>query len=109
VKSKWLILDRFHISSLIYNKLYKRNYDVSYINEAEISPFLVVYVSVTKEILLQRATHREECNLILDKLTELHKAYEDFFATYKGPFIKVDGNEDVNINAELIYNRLRQA
>jgi thymidylate kinase len=104
-----IILNRSYISSLIYEKVYQRKYDMSYIKESDIISKVIFYVTVPKEILCQRAMQRTEDKTIIDKLFILHDEYEKFFNEFKYDFVKLDGNANLEENIEIIYDTMLKA
>lgn len=100
-----LILDRFYISSIIYNKVFDRKYDVSYIDQKLFQKDLIVYVSIDDDALIKRAKCRSEDKKILDKLLELNQEYKNFFDN-SCFCLSLDGTIDPNNNVNLIKNAI---
>ena len=102
-----LILDRSIISSIIYNRLYERNYDTSYINFDDFKNVYYVYISVDKDTLLKRINERYEDEIIKEKILKIRQAYEDFFKKEMNKqYLHLDGNIDPEINVSKIYKEV---
>jgi thymidylate kinase len=78
LKDVSFILPRGFISSLVYSKVYKRTYDLSYIKK--ISAILnprVAYLYVDKDIIRRR----KKDEFTNDKIFDIIDGYEQFFST----------------------------
>jgi thymidylate kinase len=102
LKQSKMILDRFYISSIIYNKVFDRKYDVSYINQKLFQKDLVIYVSIDNDVLIKRAKIRSEDKKIIDKLIELNQEYKNFFDNSEDHCLILDGTVNAYDNTQII-------
>ena len=93
LKDTSFILPRGFISSLVYSKVYKRNYDLNYIEHvAKLLTPVVIYLQVDKDVIRKR----KEDQFTNDKIFDIIDAYEDFFsnplnlAKYNYELIKIN-------------------
>ena len=96
------VLDRFFVSSLIYNKVYERKYDVSYINPLDFKQAITIFVDTPLEVLIERSKQRADDQKIIDRLEILSSEYKEYFSTYKYDLTVIDGSVDVNDNVEML-------
>jgi thymidylate kinase len=108
MQSNNIIWDRFFISSIIYNQVYNRKYDVSYIHPEDFNNSLLIYVTIPQDVLKMRIKQRYEDEIILNRIFDLHQAYEDFFKTYSYPFLKLNGISDSAYNVGKIQTEIQK-
>ena len=103
------IVDRLAISDFVYDKVYQRNNDKSFINlRKDFRDSKIVYVTVSDfSIIEKRKNERPEINITYDKLNALYKEYELFFTSFSDvPVLKIinDDENSINNNVKEIIN-----
>ena len=97
-----MILDRSFISSIIYEKLYQREYNTDYINFNDFKNAMIIYVYLDDDKLMNRINERTEDEIILKRILDLNNEYKKFFDTFKGIVLKLDGSKPILENVKQI-------
>ena len=101
-----LILDRSFVSSIVYEKVYQRNYDMSYVNFSDFPKHLIVYMYLSKEKLEERLEERAEDFIIKKRIFELKDAYDEFFSSnHNLNVVRIDGSLELDEKMKLILDR----
>jgi thymidylate kinase len=106
IQNNNFILDRFFVSSIIYEKVFNRKYDISYINENDFSDSITVFVKTPLDVLIDRSKYRNEDSKILNRLEVLLYEYENYFSTYKNKLIVIDGSLDIEDNINILLSEI---
>jgi len=103
-RDSYFVLDRFYVSSIIYNQVLDRKYDTSYINPDDFKNDLMIYVSVSEDVLIKRCETRGDDKKILERLMDLNKAYIEYFKDKE--VLRLNGNDEPCENTKLIIHEL---
>lgn len=88
--NKTIVFDRFIISNIAYLKLYKRKYDISYLNSEHWEDLRIIYVNIERETLVKRMGRGDFLDLDVNKLMSLRDEYEKALIEFNHSYLRIN-------------------
>jgi len=106
-----LIIDRFIISNIVYPKIYKRNYDYSYMKKEDWKDIdlKLVFVAIEDEKIIEERLRKrgDFLDLNLQKIVALREAYKEAFKEFGMPYLTLNGSLPILDNINIMKNEFK--